>query len=163
MSSSSSSRRHSLLPSNATSAGPKPPVNLASLLVLPDSAVLVGRHPISLGSETVIHPRARLESNAGPLAVGRRCLVYERAVLGTEGGGGPGPHDRGDGGVTIGDYCVIEVAAMIEAGGTELGEGCIIGTAAKVGRGAILGKVRAGPPRHGGSLLTRYILLTLHP
>jgi dynactin-6 len=45
------------------------------------------------------------------------------------------------GGVTLGDYVVVEVGSVIESGGTEIGEGCVIQVGSKIGSGAKLGKV----------------------
>jgi len=44
------------------------------------------------------------------------------------------------GGVTLGDYVVVEVGSVIESGGTEIGEGCVIQVGSKIGSGAKLGK-----------------------
>ncbi|KAK4145266.1 trimeric LpxA-like protein [Dichotomopilus funicola] len=152
------SKRHSLHPgsSSNTAAPPKPPVHLSSSLTIADSTLLAGTHTISLHGETVIHPRARIESHLGRVSVGRKCIVHERAVLGAapvssssaaaavvrRGGGGDGA-SGGDGapaGVTLADYVTVEVAAVIEAGETVVGEGTVVGVGSRVGAGAVIGK-----------------------
>ena len=142
----SSSKRHSILPP-ISQAGPNPPIQFSSSMIIADSALLTGSHPITIRSESVIHPRARLESTAGRLAIGRRCIVHERSHIGvvpvrrssssslTIPGGDSAPA------VTLGDYVTVEVAASIEAGDTVIGDGTIVGVGCKVGAGAVVGKV----------------------
>ncbi|KAL2261083.1 hypothetical protein VTK26DRAFT_4718 [Humicola hyalothermophila] len=153
-----SSKRHSILPP-VSQAGPKPPVHFSSSITIADSALLSGTHQISVHSESVIHPRARLDSHLGRVSVGRRCLVYERAHLGAapagpSGAANPGPGigaasgdggDTGGGGVAVvavrlEDYVVVEVGATVEGGETVLGEGTTVGVGARVGAGAVIGK-----------------------
>src|SRR5512140_3143667 len=107
------SKRHSIVPP-VSQAGPKPPVQLSSSLTIADSAVLTGSHPITIHGETVIHPRARIESLCGRVAIGRRCIVHERATVGAVGVGGRVTENA----VTLGDYVTVEVGAAIEAGET---------------------------------------------
>lgn len=159
MSSSSANKRHSILPP-LKDAGPKAPVRFSSSLVIADSAILTGLHTITLRTESLVHPRARIESHAGPVDVGKRCIVQERTTVGalplT-----PGPvplkaaepaadgHDAGESskntanatGVTLRDYCVVEAGAVIEAGGTVIGEGTRVGVGSRIGRGAVIGDV----------------------
>ncbi|GAB0135836.1 hypothetical protein EsDP_00004159 [Epichloe bromicola] len=131
-----SNKRHSILPAIDRS-GPKPPVNFSSSLTISDNAILQGTHSITMQSETVVHPRARLESNAGSILIGRRCIIHERTHIGAR----PANFDTAKtGGVVVGDYVVVEVGTTIEAGDTEIGEGttlqvgCTIGSGAKIGR-----------------------------
>ncbi|UKZ79271.1 hypothetical protein TrVFT333_007021 [Trichoderma virens FT-333] len=108
-----SSKRHSILPA-VDRSGPKPPVNFSTSLTISDNAVLLGIHSITMQAETVIHPRSRIESSAG-------------SVLGA-------------GGVSLGDYVLIEAGSVVEAGGTEIGEGSVIQVGSKIGGGARIGK-----------------------
>ncbi|KAH6608824.1 hypothetical protein Trco_002170 [Trichoderma cornu-damae] len=133
-----SSKRHSILPA-VDRSGPKPPVNFSTSLTISDNAVLLGIHSITMQAETVIHPRSRIESSVGSVLVGRRCIVQERVHIGAP----PDNRDKGAGGVSLGDYVLIEAGSVIEAGGTEIGEGSIIQVGSKVGSGAKIGKVRA--------------------
>lgn len=135
---SSSNKRHSILPP-IDKAGPRPPVNFSSSLTISDNAILVGTHSITIQSETVVHPRARLESMAGSVLVGRRCIMQERSVLGAA------PATGSSGGVVLGDYVTIDVAAVVEGGGTEIGEGTSVGIGSRIGGGAKIGKVCITP------------------
>ena len=126
---------------SASLAGPKAPVHFSSSIVIADSAILTGEYPITISSESVIHPRAKLESNGGPVNIGRRCIVAERTNVGAA----PRAEDadvEAEGSVTVGDYVTLEVGTVIETGGTTIGEGTVIGIGCRVGTGASIGKVR---------------------
>ncbi|CAH0015074.1 unnamed protein product [Clonostachys rhizophaga] len=131
---SSSSKRQSIAPSS----GPKPPVNFSSSLTIPKDASLTGHHSITIQAETVIHPRARIDSTQGSVLIGRRCVIQERAQLGAQ------PGDRSSlsstGGITLGDYVIVEAGATVEPGGTEISEGTFIQVGSTIGRGAKVGK-----------------------
>jgi dynactin-6 len=133
-----SSKRHSILPP-VSQSGPKPPVHFSSSITIADSALLTGTNLIHIHSESVIHPRAKLDSLAGRITIGRRCIVHERATLGAVGTSGK----ITEAAVTLGDYVTVEVGASIEAGETVIGEGTVVGVGAKVGAGAVVGKVSA--------------------
>lgn len=135
---SSSSKRQSVMP--RAPAGPKAPVNFSSSLVIADSVVLLGHHTINISSESVVHPRAKLDSSNGRITVGRRCIIHERTLLGAP-SEDKTPVDSRDG-VVLSDYVTVDVGAIIEAGGTTIGESSTIGVGCRVGRGAKLGKVR---------------------
>lgn len=141
-----SSKRHSILPP-VSSSGPKPPVHFSSSITIAESAVLTGTSLISISSESVVHPRAKIESLSGRITIGRRCVVHERSVLGTA----PSTSATTKGkavttplketaGVTLGDYVTVEVGASIEAGDTIIGEGTTVGVGCKIGAGAVVGK-----------------------
>ncbi|KAG6192567.1 hypothetical protein E4U27_002734 [Claviceps purpurea] len=130
------SKRHSILPAIDRS-GPKPPVNFSSSLTISDNAILQGTHSITIQSESIIHPRARLESHSGSILIGRRCIVHERTHIGAR------PADPGtarSGGVVLGDYVVVEVGTVIEAGDTQVGEGTTLQVGCKIGSGAKIGR-----------------------
>ncbi|KAI1194351.1 trimeric LpxA-like protein [Nemania serpens] len=133
---SSSSKRQSVLP--RVHSGPKAPVNFSSSITIADSALLAGNHTININSESVVHPRAKLDSSHGRITIGRRCIVHERANIGAA-SADPTPSESRDG-VIISDYASVEVGAVIESGGTLIGEGCQVGVGSRVGRGAKLGK-----------------------
>lgn len=137
-------KRHSILPPIAQ-AGPKAPVRFSSTLTIADSAVLSGSHIIQIRSESVVHPRAKIESLAGPIDIGKRCIVHERTHIGAPGERGKYSGAEGTNAVTILDYCTVEVAATVEAGGTVIGEGTVVGVGSRVGSGAVIGKVRKAP------------------
>ncbi len=132
----SSNKRHSIVPP-ISQAGPKPPVQFSSSITIADSALLTGSHPISISSESVIHPRAKLDSLGGKISIGRRCIVHERTTVDAIGTEGRITED----GVTLGDYVTVEVGAAIEAGDTIIGDGSVVGVGARIGRGAVIGKV----------------------
>jgi dynactin 6 len=140
--SSSSSKRHSILP--PAPAGPKAPVRFSSSLVISDSAILTGAHTIQLRTESLVHPRAKIESLAGAVDIGKRCVVHERTHVGALPSGDAGVGTKGGGGgaaVTIMDYCTVEVGSVVEAGGTHIGEGTTVGVGSRIGSGAVVGKV----------------------
>jgi dynactin 6 len=139
----SSNKRRSVLPS-VLQAGPKAPVKLSSTIVIADSAILTGVDAITIGSDSVVHPRAKLESSRGPVNVGRRCIISERShvgasAIGSEADDAPNTSTA----AALDDFVTIEVGAVIEAGGTTIGEGSTIGAGARIGKGAIVGKVGA--------------------
>ncbi|KAL8392602.1 hypothetical protein RB595_002700 [Gaeumannomyces hyphopodioides] len=132
---SSSNKRHSVMPA-AAQAGPKAPVIFSSSITIADQAMLSGMYPITVSSESVIHPRARFDSAGGPVNVGRRCIVHERAVLGA-----PGTNNHYvEGSVTLADLVTVEAAAVVECGGTYVGEGTTVGVGCRIGAGASIGK-----------------------
>ncbi|KAL7622105.1 hypothetical protein AAE478_007607 [Parahypoxylon ruwenzoriense] len=120
------------------SSGPKAPVNFSSSIIIADSALLTGNHTINISSESVVHPRAKLDSSNGRITIGRRCIIHERTSIGAA-SLDPIPSESRDG-VFINDYVTVEVGSIIESGGTMIGEGCLIGVGCKVGKGAKLGK-----------------------
>ncbi|KAI1651084.1 trimeric LpxA-like protein [Daldinia loculata] len=132
----SSSKRQSILP--RVQSGPKAPVNFSSSITIADSALLAGNHTINISSETVIHPRAKLDSSNGRITIGRRCIVHERTSIGAT-SADPTPSESRDG-VVVSDYVTIEVGVVLESGGTMIGEGCIVGVGCRIGKGARLGK-----------------------
>jgi len=139
-----SKQRHSILP-HVSQQGPKPPVQFSSSITIADSALLTGPYPITISSESVVHPRARLESHGGRISIGRRCIVHERSILGGNAGlnntTGVTKVALDGAGVTLGDYVTVEVGAIIEPGNTAISDGTIVGVGVKVGAGAVVGKV----------------------
>ncbi|KAI5865966.1 trimeric LpxA-like protein [Durotheca rogersii] len=132
----SSSKRQSIVP--RVHSGPKAPVNFSSSIIIADSALLAGNHTINISSESVVHPRAKLDSSNGRITIGRRCIIHERTSIGAS-SADPVPSESRDG-VFISDYVTVEVGAILESGGTMIGEGTSIGVGCKVGKGAKLGK-----------------------
>lgn len=134
-----SAKRHSILPPISQS-GPKPPVTFSSSITISDGAVLTGTNLIHISSESVIHPRARLDSMGGTISIGRRCIIHERTRIGHMGSEGRIPLGENNKAVTLEDYVTVQVAAVVEAGGTVLCEGTVVGVGSKIGRGAVVGK-----------------------
>jgi len=115
---------------------PKPPTSLASSLVIAENASLTGTNPIRIGSNTVIHPRTKLSSTHAPITIGSGCIVSERSVIGYQ----STPTSERDVGVHIGNGVMIETGAVVEA--KSVGDGCVIEVNARIGKNAVLGKVR---------------------
>lgn len=109
----------------------KPPVDFAGSIIISDSASLAGTHIIKIGAFSVIHPRAKLVTTLGPITIGSECIINERATIAA-------PDAVG---LTIHDGVVVETNAVIEA--RLLGEDSTIEVGAKVGKRAIIGKVRS--------------------
>jgi dynactin-6 len=126
----SSSKRSSTMPT-----APKPPTSLASTLVIADNASLTGTHLITLGGNTIVHPRTKLNSTFAPVKIGSCCIISERSSIGLQ----SEPVEDEREGVVIDNGVIVEVGAVIE--GKRLGEGCVIEVNAKIGKGATVGKV----------------------
>lgn len=131
-------KRQSALP---PLSGPKPPVQFSSSITISDTASLTGTNLITVSSESVIHPRARLESLSGSITIGRRCIIHERTKIGHMGTEGKVLLTDNNSAVVLGDYVTVEVGAVVEAGGTIIGDGTVVGVGSRVGTGAIVGKV----------------------
>ncbi|KAK1462004.1 transferase hexapeptide domain-containing protein [Colletotrichum cuscutae] len=129
----SSNKRHSMLPA-VSNQGPRPPVSFSSSLTVADSAILVGTHSITIQSESVLHPRSKLETTNGSILIGRRCIIHERAHIGKVG------NDDASGGISLGDYVTVEVGATIESGGTDIGTDTVVGVRSRIEHGAVIGK-----------------------
>jgi dynactin-6 len=114
---------------------PKPPASLASSLVIAEQASLTGTHLITLGPNTVVHPRTKINSTYAPVTVQNNCIICERSQVGLQ----SEPAEDQVRGVVIENGVIIEVGAIVEA--SMVGEGSVIEVNAKVGKGAILGKV----------------------
>lgn len=115
---------------------PKPPVRLDPQSVISDSATLFGTHPITIGANAVVHPRARINSTHAPVTIGAGCIVNERCSVGLQEEPDPSlpdPH------VELEDNVTLEPGAISEA--SRVGEGSVIEAGAKLERGAVLGKV----------------------
>jgi dynactin-6 len=108
---------------------PRPPVTLAPTIVIADTAQLTGTFQITIGSDTVIHPRAKLNSTLGPITVGSFCIINERTTLAA----------ADDEGLVIEDAVVVEANAVVEA--RRIGEGTWVEVGVRVGRAAVVGKV----------------------
>lgn len=115
----------------------KPPVELHASCVIDGGAQLTGTNLIRIGSSTVIHPKARLNSSNGPITIGESCIIGERSLL----------QAADAGGLVIGDAVLVECNAVVE--GKEVGEGTDVEVGVRIGKGAIVGKVS---PYIGGGI-----------
>jgi dynactin-6 len=120
-------------------SAPKPPVSFAPDTRISDSASIVGTKLITIGNDTIIHPRAKLISSHASIVIGKACILAERSAVGLQ----TLSTDQLDG-VIIEDYVLIEVGAIVEA--RRVGEGSIVETNARVGKGAVIGKVCVAMP-----------------
>jgi dynactin 6 len=126
----SSSKRASTAP-----PAPKPPVRFAPALVIAENAALTGTNLISIGLNTVIHPRTKLNSTYAPISIGSNCIIGERSQIGLQ----SAPSDSQRDGVAIENGVVVETGAVVEA--RKVGEGSVIEINTKIGKDAIIGKV----------------------
>ncbi|KAJ5809763.1 uncharacterized protein N7503_001981 [Penicillium pulvis] len=69
---------------SAPTGPPKAPVKADPTTTIADTAVFQGKYPITIGANTVIHPRARFYSYEGPIIVGDGCIISEKAVIGAQ-------------------------------------------------------------------------------
>lgn len=77
-------------------------------------------------------------------------MIQERGELGAP------PKESSNanyGGVTLGDYVVIESGAVVEAGGTDIEDGTVIQVGCRIGAGARIGKVGKGSNASTGAVL----------
>jgi dynactin-6 len=119
---------------NTAPAAPKPPISLAPAITISDSASLLGTKLITIGGDSVVHPRAKLISSLAPVTIGKACILSERSAVGLQ-----SPSNDQPEGVVIEDCVVVEVGAIVEA--KRVGEGTIVEINARVGKGAVIGKV----------------------
>ncbi|KAL9070639.1 MAG: hypothetical protein Q9157_005739 [Trypethelium eluteriae] len=121
----------------------KPPTTIHPSAIVAEKAVLTGLYHISIGANSVIHPFARIVSEAGPITIGENVIVNERAVVGGA-RSSDGMEKTGDGNVEvhIGNSVTVESSAVVEA--NMIGEGSIIDIEARVGTGARIGKASVG-------------------
>ena len=110
-----------------------PPTTVHPTSVVSNAASLKGTQPLSVGANSIIQPRAKLISTHGPVTIGERCIIAERAVLGLQ------SKAIVDGnGVVLGNGVVIESGATVEG---SLEEGSLVEVGAMVGKGSVVGKV----------------------
>lgn len=110
----------------------KPPCQIHSLAVISDKAQLTGSYPVEIGENTILHPYAKIVSEAGPVFIGKNCVIGSNAVVGIA-------KQNGEGAVILGDGVNVESNALVEA--KTIGDGSVVEVSAKLGRGAVIGKV----------------------
>lgn len=149
-------RRSSTVPKR-TSLLPKPSsIVLDGSVLIAQHAQLTGTHPITISSNSVLHPHSKISSALAPVFLGEGCVVYERAKIGVGMGAELDVDSRRSSmassrsstsmrdpmradGVVLGKYVVVESNAVVEA--AEVGEGSVIEVGAVLGRGCVIGKV----------------------
>lgn len=131
--------------SAASSKPAKSPTTISSSAVISETATLTGRHHITIGSNTVIHPRCKILSNNGPVIIGSGCIISERSVVGLSISPAERLSEKDESlQIVIGDSVVIEIGAKVEA--RIVDEGSCIGVNSHVSPGVVIGKYcRLGP------------------
>ena len=119
--------------SASTELAPKAPVDFHPTCIVDGNAVLTGTCLISIGAGTIIHPRAKLNSAYGPIAIGENCIISERCLI--------QPTDTS--GIIIGNTVLIECNAVVEA--NSIGDGTDIEVGVRIGKGAFIGNVSFSP------------------
>ncbi|OAA62687.1 transferase hexapeptide domain containing protein [Niveomyces insectorum RCEF 264] len=114
-------------------------------IVMADNVAVVGTFPVTVSGDAVVHPRARLDAQAGPVNIGRRCIVAERAVVGGA-TGSPESTTAPEGSVTLADYVSVETGAAVAAGAV-VGQGSVVQARSLVGAGAVIGRYCTLAPR----------------
>ncbi|KAL6249869.1 hypothetical protein RBB50_003725 [Rhinocladiella similis] len=75
------STQHAHQPSQSTSAT-RPPVTVGHTTHLDPGAYVRGTHAITLGEHILVHPRSQLIGVHGPLSIGDKCIISEKAIIG---------------------------------------------------------------------------------
>ena len=114
------------------------PITISPTAVVSETAILSGTYPITIGSNTVIHPRATIVSEHRPVIVGDNCIISERTTVGSKSKIVDSAEEEQDE-VNLEDGVSIEVGAQVEA--RRIGRGSVVGVNARIKKGAILGKV----------------------
>ncbi|KAJ4371348.1 hypothetical protein N0V83_004565 [Neocucurbitaria cava] len=147
-------RRSSTVPKR-TSLLPKPSsIILDASVLIAQHAQLTGTQPITIGSNSVLHPHSRISSALAPVVLGEGCVVYERAKIGVGMGAELDAESRRSSvassrnsastasirgeGTVLGNNVVVESNAIVEA--AEIGDGSVIQVGAVLGRGCTIGK-----------------------
>ncbi|KAJ5231822.1 uncharacterized protein N7469_006410 [Penicillium citrinum] len=69
--------------SSTPSGPPKAPVKADPTTTISDTVIFQGTHPVTIGANTVIHPRVRFYSFEGPIVIGDGCIIGEKTIFGT--------------------------------------------------------------------------------
>ncbi|EWC45290.1 hypothetical protein DRE_06017 [Drechslerella stenobrocha 248] len=113
--------------SSSSSSAPLPPLSIDPSALLSDAISFSGTYPITIGANTILHPRCKLNSADGPIIIGSNCIVSEKTQL-------VAPDVDG---LVVGDYVLVEVNCTIHA--ARIGEGTSIEVGAKLGKGCRIG------------------------
>jgi len=88
-----------------------------------DARLSLSQGPLTLRSNSVIHPKVHVTTPREGMVLGRCSIVGENCVI--------------DGTTRIGDYVLIEAGCRISA--EEIGDDCVIEDAVVLGEGAVVG------------------------
>ncbi|KAI4478988.1 hypothetical protein M0804_011450 [Polistes exclamans] len=98
----------------SSSTGKRSNLKIASGAIVCDESILKG--DITIGTGTVVHPRASILAEAGPIFIGEGNIIEEMATIANR-----QSHK-------VGDNNILETKAYISQD-VELTNGCVIGTA----------------------------------
>jgi dynactin-6 len=135
--------RHSLT-AVPKQTGPKPTTNLSSSTIIDTAASIVGTHLVTIGANTVIHPRCKIVSLHAPVTIGENCILSERAVIGLPERQGDQEDSEGEEdevqrmGVVIEDFVTIEPGVVVEA--RRVRRGAVVQVLSRLGRRSELGQ-----------------------
>ncbi|KAJ5871334.1 uncharacterized protein N7529_003687 [Penicillium soppii] len=68
--------------SSSSSGPPKAPLKADPTATIADNVVFQGIYPVTIGANTVIHPRAKFYAFEGPIVIGDGCIISEKATIG---------------------------------------------------------------------------------
>jgi dynactin-6 len=132
-----------------TTTLPKPPTTLAPSAVIADTVTLHGTHRVIIGSDVIVHPRAKLSSMYAPITIRTGCIISEKCVVGlTQPYTDTSPTETAEPAeayeIVLEPNVVLEPAATVE--GRSIGEGTVLEAGSKVGAGAVVGRwCKIGP------------------
>ncbi|CAI7629787.1 unnamed protein product [Penicillium discolor] len=148
--------------SSHSSGPPKAPLKADPTATIADTVVFQGRHPVTIGAGTVIHPRAKFYAYEGPIVVDDGCIISEKAVIGappsssrspspsrpasttpTESGGST-PEPRKETSTRISYFVTVGPLATVEPG-AHIHSSATIEALATIRRGADIGAHSKGP------------------
>ncbi|KAF3164277.1 hypothetical protein TWF788_001225 [Orbilia oligospora] len=112
---------------SSASSAPLPPLSIDPTAVLSDAISFSGTYPVTIGANSVLHPRCKLNSTEGPIVIGSNCIVSERTQL-------IAPDIDG---LVLGNYVHVEVNCHIQA--ARIGDATSIEVGTKLGKGSCIG------------------------
>ncbi|KAK6541268.1 hypothetical protein TWF694_008631 [Orbilia ellipsospora] len=112
---------------SSTSSTPLPPLSIDPTAVLSDAISFSGIYPITIGANSIIHPRCKLNSSDGPIIIGANCIISEKTHL-------IAPDIDG---LVLGDFVLIEVNCSIQA--ARIGEGSSAEVGVRLGKASRIG------------------------
>ncbi|KAF3902649.1 hypothetical protein ABW20_dc0104880 [Dactylellina cionopaga] len=99
---------------SASASAPLPPLSIDPTALLSDAISFSGSYPITIGANTILHPRCKLNSVDGPVLIGSNCIISEKTQL-------IAPDIDG---LVLGDFVLVEVNSFVQA--ARVGEGTSI-------------------------------------
>ena len=111
-------------PSKVSLPDPKLRLHTNSICAKDTKLVLSQGGPLTLRSNSVIHPKVQITTSAEGTVLGRCSIISENCVI-------------EDSALKIGDYVLVEAGCKIAA--REIGDDCVIESAAVLGEGSVIG------------------------